>query len=1009
MIKNGLLLLFLLFQCIAFGYRGQANLSKQPLSFIENKGQLLDQQGNPRTDIDFILATPGMTLFVGKGSLHYQYWRRQKPDTTVYSRGHKPARYTVGGPGIDLYRVDVQLTDCNSQAARVTEQSNQEKYNYYKGQSADGITGVRSYNKITYKNIYPSIDWVLYIRDNELKYDFIVHPGGKVSDIKMKYDGADNIQLASDGSLEVALPFGKITEAAPYSYEAESKRMVNSKFLLKDQVVSFQTAKAQGTLVIDPGVDWATYFGSAGLEAPTKVAVDGAGFVYITGFTDSYTGIATVGAYQVSFGGGIYDHYLAKFDSLGVLQWATYYGGGGTTDFLSGLELYSAITCDAFGHVYLAGQTLSEDNIATAGSYQPAINPLPSNLDNSNGYLVKFDTSGVRQWGTYYGASAHYTQFSAVGCDKLGNIYVLGESDSTSSSTNQIASAGAHQVQCGGDSDALLVKFDSSGNRLWATYYGGQGFEFGYDVACDDSNNVYICGATSTSITGIASPGAYQDSIPEVAGDMGFLAKFNPAGVRQWGTYINGYVNSLALDTFNHLFIAGTSNYSGTDMSIATPGAWLQTNPISNYIGFLMQFNAQNCTRDWGTYYGAEKHTYGRSVACDGKGNVYFAGETDSYDPLGTEAIASSGSHQDTLCAPAGLTNPNSDALLVQFDTMGRRKWASYYGGLESDGANDIICSPSGAIYMLISTSSTSNIATAGSHQAIAGGGGDAALVRWLPVDIGITALITPENDTICAVATPINIAVTNYGLMAKTDTLFVTCKFTGPINGQLDTFFTDDLAIGMTDSLYLGSPDFAFSGTYNFTTYLHYTRDDNERDNDTLHFTLTVTNVQPIADINVNQVGTVFFFSNNNMQPGDTYYWEFGDGASSTESNPQHQYSLTDSYQVMLVVTNYCGSDTAYIKIKGIGNGTSVTSTTGSEGITVYPNPATATLFIRQQDQSPFLAYEIVNTLGQVVKSGTGGISLQIPVAGLSEGNYVIRLHTSKGIMQRKFAIVRP
>src|SRR5690606_12514576 len=94
------------------------------------------------------------------------------------------------------------------------------------------------------------------------------------------------------------------------------------------------------------------------------------------------------------------DGYLAKFDSLGELQWATYYGGTASSGFYITTEP-NAVATDAFGHVYLAGITSAEVGIATPGTFQPtrATNAF------QQGFLAQFNTDGIRQWGTYYGAS----------------------------------------------------------------------------------------------------------------------------------------------------------------------------------------------------------------------------------------------------------------------------------------------------------------------------------------------------------------------------------------------------------------------------------------------------------------------------------------------------------------------------------------------------------------------------------------------------------------------------
>ena len=106
-------------------------------------------------------------------------------------------------------------------------------------------------------------------------------------------------------------------------------------------------------------------------------------------------------------------------------------------------------------------------NYTTPGCHQPT----PSG--NLEGFIAKFNTAGVRQWITYYGG-AQTDKISSCASDLNGNIYVSG-STSTSSGT-AIASSNGHQpLYGGGNSDAFLAKFDPSGARQWATYYGGSG------------------------------------------------------------------------------------------------------------------------------------------------------------------------------------------------------------------------------------------------------------------------------------------------------------------------------------------------------------------------------------------------------------------------------------------------------------------------------------------------------------------------------------------------------
>jgi len=109
---------------------------------------------------------------------------------------------------------------------------------------------------------------------------------------------------------------------------------------------------------------WATYYGGDSATSPATVVIDTLGNLYMTGQTNSKTGIATSGAYQTSFlKGNDYSAFLAKFDTSGKLKWSTYYNAN--TPFA-----YMGLGIDAFGNVYISSATNSSTGVATSGAYQ---------------------------------------------------------------------------------------------------------------------------------------------------------------------------------------------------------------------------------------------------------------------------------------------------------------------------------------------------------------------------------------------------------------------------------------------------------------------------------------------------------------------------------------------------------------------------------------------------------------------------------------------------------------
>src|SRR5690606_21029218 len=104
----------------------------------------------------------------------------------------------------------------------------------------------------------------------------------------------------------IQTPKGSIQERAPYSYDAQTKQVVSSQFVINEQTIAFQTADYKGTLVIDPVIEWGTYFGDLAADAANDVAVDSQGNIYMVGTTSSIANIATTGSHQQTFGGGSY-------------------------------------------------------------------------------------------------------------------------------------------------------------------------------------------------------------------------------------------------------------------------------------------------------------------------------------------------------------------------------------------------------------------------------------------------------------------------------------------------------------------------------------------------------------------------------------------------------------------------------------------------------------------------------------------------------------------------------
>jgi len=344
------------------------------------------------------------------------------------------------------------------------------------------------------------------------------------------------------------------------------------------------------------------------------------------------------------------------------------------------------------------------------------------------GFATITMAQNVRAWGTYYTGTGQVwpngeERGNSCITDAAGNVYMVG----FTSSNSDIATAGAHQtVYAGGPIvfgtggyDAFLVKFNSSGVRQWATYYGGSEYDKGISCAVDASGNVYMVGETS-STSGIATAGAHETTVNE-----GFLVKFNSSGVRQWGTYIEGTSNACNTDASGNIYIVGLTNSTS---GIATAGAH-QTVMSGSGDAFLVKFNSSG-VKQWGTYFGgpytlASGMETGLSCATDALGNVYMTGHTPS-----TSGIATAGAHQTIY------GGSSTDAFLVKFNSSGVIQWGTYYGGEGVDIGYSCATDASGNVYMAGDAQQqnlpASGISTIGAHQSAYGGGySDGFLVKF--------------------------------------------------------------------------------------------------------------------------------------------------------------------------------------------------------------------------------------------------------------------------------------
>lgn len=221
---------------------------------------------------------------------------------------------------------------------------------------------------------------------------------------------------------------------------------------------------------------WMSTFGNTFGDIGRGIATDANGNCYVTG---NARGTLNIGSVTLNAAANNYDIFLIKYNNAGVAQWAQGIGGS-DADYAYGLA------ADAAGNTYMAGNFRVSTMI---GNIQLVAN---STL-YTDGFVAKFNSSGVAQWAQKIGGSNSDAAYGAA-VDASGNAYFIGQ-------FTENINVGGTGLFSAGVSDAFVTKLDASGNFVWATRIGGTGIDYGYGIAVHENGNCYASGFFAEDIT----------------------------------------------------------------------------------------------------------------------------------------------------------------------------------------------------------------------------------------------------------------------------------------------------------------------------------------------------------------------------------------------------------------------------------------------------------------------------------------------------------------------------
>jgi uncharacterized delta-60 repeat protein len=363
--------------------------------------------------------------------------------------------------------------------------------------------------------------------------------------------------------------------------------------------------------------------GTSALDVGYGVTVDSSNNIYVTGYT--YGGLDG----NTNSGGA--DIFLVKYNSSGTKQW-TQQLGSSSKDYGRG------VTVDSSDNIYVTGYTTGGLDGNT-------------NSGDNDSFLVKYNSSGTKQWTQQLGTSSH-DYGRGVTVDSSDNIYVTGYTwGGLDGNTNS------------GGRDMFLVKYNSSGTKQWTQQLGTSSHDYGRGVTVDSSDNIYVTGSTYGGLDGNTNSGSYDAS----------LVKYNTSGTKQWtkllGTSSKDSGYGVTVDSSDNIYVTGYTRggldgntYSGDNDT------------------FLVKYNSSG-VKQWTQQLGSSSKDFGHGVTVDSSDNIYVTGYTEG----GLDGNTNSG---------------NEDIFLVKYNSSGTKHWTKQLGTTAEDVSQGVTVDSSDNIYV---------------------------------------------------------------------------------------------------------------------------------------------------------------------------------------------------------------------------------------------------------------------------------------------------------------------
>ena len=664
---------------------------------------------------------------------------------------------------------------------------------------------------------------------------------------------------------------------------------------------------------------YATYIGGLESDVPQSLLVGPDSSLYILGITGSNDFPTSAGAVQGTFQGGPFtsspatslqfpngiDVVVTRLSFLGNdLLSATYLGGSqndGYKESFNGVTVFYGddfrgdIITDSIGNVFIASTTSSLDF--------PMVNANQASYGGgaTDGMLVSLtqDLSSIR-WGTYLGGS-NADCANSVKIAKDGSVYVGGATNSS----NFSAISGGILTSIQGGSDGFVSSFNSAGVLQSGTFLGTTSRDNVFFIDIDTAGMIYAFGVTFGSYP-------VQGDVYSVANSGHFLHQLTPElDSTNWSTVFGGGVGApefsptaFLVNDCGNIYVAGwtgqlTGDYFGRDgFNLPTTFDAYQASTDGNDF-YLTVLNRQASELLYGTFFGEQgnnDHVDGGTSRFDKRGIVYQS--------VCASCFTSGSGFPTTPNAWSQTNNSNNcNNATFKFDLSSlQAAFQTNTPALDQPGIS-VGCIP---LTILFENESQ------GGLEFIWNFGDGTETRQTENMDV------THTYDQVGVYQVVLTVVDAN--------TCLVRDSAVATIEAREGNFSIDgDATICLGEQTQLSS-----SGGVSYTWIPPFGLNDNTIANpiasptQTTTFTLRAVDafgcryedsvqVEVIGDIGVffDVEQTVSCLDNNEVAfenlttNGESFEWDFGDGTTSTEASPVHEYDEDGNYTVTLTVSN--------------------------------------------------------------------------------------------------------